>query len=79
MNPSHVALACSVWCGLCLAFGALGALADPGLNITTQYRSFGLVSGTRGALTVPATVRLHGDGTPREEFSRAPILHRGRG
>ena len=47
---------------------ALGALSDQGLRITAQDRASGNVVGTRGALTVTATVRPQPDGTTRVEF-----------
>ena len=47
---------------------ALGALSDQGLRITAQDRAGGNVVGTRGPLTVTATVRPQADGTTRVEF-----------
>ncbi|MGL6111043.1 MAG: hypothetical protein ACRC2B_13195 [Rubrivivax sp.] len=47
---------------------ALGAISDQGLRITVQDRAAGNIVGTRGALTVTATVRPQADGTTRVEF-----------
>jgi hypothetical protein len=48
---------------------ALGALSDQGLRITNQDRAAGNIVGTRGTLTVTATVRPQADGTTRVEFN----------
>jgi len=48
---------------------ALGALTDQGLRITSQDRSSGNIAGTRGTLTVTATVRPQADGTTRVAFN----------
>jgi|KBSMisStandDraft_5_1062788.scaffolds.fasta_scaffold769809_2 hypothetical protein len=48
---------------------AVGALSDQGLTIATQDRAAGIVSGSRGAVTVTATLRAQADGTTRVEFN----------
>jgi hypothetical protein len=48
---------------------ALGALSDQGLRITSQDRPSGHIVGTRGTLTVTASVRPQADGTTRVEFN----------
>ena len=48
---------------------ALGALSDQGLRITRQERASGTIVGTRGTLSVTATVRPQPDGTTRVEFN----------
>lgn len=48
---------------------AAGAITDQGLSITVRDRANGRVVGTRGALSVSASVRPQADGTTRVEFN----------
>lgn len=50
---------------------ALGALQGQGLSISSQDRGAGVVVGSRGALTVSASVRPQPDGTTRVEFNQS--------
>jgi hypothetical protein len=54
------------------AFGAVeGAMADQGVRITGSNPSNGTVTGTRGGITVTATVSPRPDGTTQVAFRTA--------
>lgn len=48
---------------------AAGAMADNGVEITTQDRSAGMLAGRRGGIEVVSHVRPQADGSVRVEFS----------
>lgn len=50
---------------------ASGALSANGLALQTVDRSAGVIVGTRGALTLTASVRPQADGTTRVEFNQS--------
>jgi len=50
---------------------ALGAMADEGLAITEQNRAAGIARGSRGALSVTATLETLPDGAIKVQFGAA--------
>jgi hypothetical protein len=47
---------------------AAGALADQGVQVTTEDRAAGILRGSRGSINVSANVRTQADGSVRVEF-----------
>ena len=48
---------------------AAGAMADQGVTITSQDRGAGVISGTRGAITIVATLQTLPDGSIQVKFN----------
>lgn len=50
---------------------ALGAMTGQGMSVSRQDRGAGTIVGSRGAVTLTATVRPQPDGTTRVEFNQS--------
>jgi hypothetical protein len=48
---------------------ATGAMADQGVTITSQDRDAGVIRGTRGAITIVATLQTLADGSIQVKFN----------
>ena len=48
---------------------AIGAMADRGVTITSQDRDAGVIRGTRGAITIVATLQTLADGSIQVKFN----------
>jgi hypothetical protein len=48
---------------------AAGAMVDQGVTITSQDRGTGVIRGTRGAITVLATLQTQADGSIQVKFN----------
>lgn len=48
---------------------AIGALADQGVTITSQDRGAGVIRGTRGEITIVATLQTLADGSIQVKFN----------